>query len=623
MKKKTDTKKPYKSLLSNAAWSFRRLMKYAPSSFFMLVLCVPLNIAMTYAGIYLPSLVVAEVTNNSTFENALLTVGGLLFAMLAGRILTDIFRRLSRSRLGIYRYKVTDELTRKSLGCFYQIYETKKMRDLLGRAERATQMWGGMNPLVDLPTKTLNLIEAVICYFLFGTALTFVSPWIVPILTAAPIVNWLCAKLYRKWEYNHREEQSDIDSKLWYVQSKPADFGFAKDIRIYGMAEWIRDMYRKLTTEKRRWENKSILRQFVSGLADLFIILIRDSGAYALLIAMALRGEITVDRFVFCFAAISSFASFIGSIIGNYNSMQSVSMNICDFREYLDIAESDGTGEAVIDGMLELSPEITFDHVTFRYDGAKTDTLKDISFTIKSGEKIALVGLNGAGKTTLVKLLCGLYEPTSGEIRINGIPVKKFYRRDYYKLFSPVFQNVETSFFSLAETVVAGSGDEPDYSLAKQCMRRAGLGPKIDSLPNGIYTKLDKQVNEDGIELSGGEVQKLMLARALYKDAPVLVLDEPTAALDPISESRVYEEYMRLSDRKSSLFISHRLASTRFCDRILYLDNGRIAEEGTHSELVGKGGKYAQLFEIQSCWYRDDCGGLKGNSGEGEQTNEV
>ena len=273
--------------------------------------------------------------------------------------------------------------------------------------------------------------------------------------------------------------------------------------------------------------------------------------------------------------------------------------------------------------MLELSPEITFDRVTFRYDGAKTDTLKDISFTIGSGEKIALVGLNGSGKTTLVKLLCGLYEPTSGEIRINGVPVKKFYRRDYYKLFSPVFQDVETSFFSLAETVVAGSGDEPDYSLAKQCMRRAGLGPKIDSLPNGIYTKLDKQVNEDGIELSGGEVQKLMLARALYKDAPVLVLDEPTAALDPISESRVYEEYMRLSDRKSSLFISHRLASTRFCDRILYLDNGRIAEEGTHGELVDKGGKYAKLFEIQSCWYRDGSGGSKESSGKGEQTNEI
>ena len=267
--------------------------------------------------------------------------------------------------------------------------------------------------------------------------------------------------------------------------------------------------------------------------------------------------------------------------------------------------------------MLISSPEITFDHVSFRYDGADTDTIRDVSFTIQSGEKIALVGLNGAGKTTLVKLLCGLYEPTSGEIRVNGIPVKKFLHKDYFRLFAPVFQDVKTSIFSLAETVSAKSESETDYARAEECMRRAGLGEKIASLPKGIYTKLDKQVNRDGIELSGGELQKLMLARAMYKDAPVLVLDEPTAALDPIAESRIYEEYLKMAEHKTSLFISHRLASTRFCSRIFYLENGMIAEEGTHSELVHAGGKYAELFEIQSCWYRDDFNGIGNDKAEG------
>lgn len=606
MKKKEPSKKPYKSLASNVLWSFRRQLKYAPSSFILLVLCVPLNIAVNYAGVYLPSLVVSEVTNGNTLEHAMLTVGALLFLLLIGNILTDTFQRLSGSRIGVYRYKVTSELNRKSLGCCYQLFESKKMRDLLDRASHATQMWDGVQPLTDLPKKSLNLLEAVFSYILFGSVLTFVSPWLVPILTAAPLVNWLCAKAYRKWEYSHREEQSDIDGKLWYLQSKPSDFGYAKDIRIYGMADWLKDTYQKLSAEKRQWENKSIRRGFVSGLADLLVILLRDGAAYALLIAMALRGEIAVDRFVLCFAAISSFASFIGSIVGSWNSMHSLSLQICDLREYLETAETDGTGEAKVDGMLEKSPEITFDHVSFRYEGAEDDTLRDLSFTIRSGEKIALVGLNGAGKTTLVKLLCGLYAPTSGEIRVNGIPVSKFYRKDYYRLFAPVFQDVKTAFFSLAETVSAKSGSETDYALAEECMRRAGLGEKIDSLPNGIYTKLDKQVNEDGIELSGGEVQKLMLARAMYKNAPVLVLDEPTAALDPIAESRVYEEYLKMAENKSSLFISHRLASTRFCDRIFYLENGRIAEEGTHEFLVKSGGRYAELFEIQSCWYRDD-----------------
>ena len=225
---------------------------------------------------------------------------------------------------------------------------------------------------------------------------------------------------------------------------------------------------------------------------------------------------------------------------------------------------------------------------------------------MKSGERIALVGMNGAGKTTLVKLLCGLYRPTSGEIKIDGVPTGNFGREEYYKLFSPVFQNVQTAFFSLAETVSGTSEDKTDKAYALDCMKKSGLEKKIDSLSNGIDTRLDKQVNEGGIELSGGEAQKLMMARALYKNAPILVLDEPTSALDPIAENEIYLKYRDMTEGKTSLFISHRLASTKFCDRILLLDGGKIAEEGTHDELIAKGGEYAKLFEIQSCWYRED-----------------
>ena len=175
-------------------------------------------------------------------------------------------------------------------------------------------------------------------------------------------------------------------------------------------------------------------------------------------------------------------------------------------------------------------------------------------------------------------------------------------------MFSPVFQEIKTTFFSLAENVSGQPCQKMDKFRAEQCMRLAGLGDKIDTLPQGADTKLDKQVHKDGIELSGGELQKLMLARALYKDAPVLVLDEPTAALDPIAENNIYQQYHNFTKAKTSLFISHRLASTQFCDRILYLKDGAVTEEGTHDELIALGGEYSERYEKQSCWYREDYG---------------
>ena len=521
-----------------------------------------------------------------------------------GNLIKEAFSYVKSGALGIYRCNITCDLNRKSLNCFYQLYESSKMRDLLSKAERATQQWNGVQPMTDLPRQVCSLAESVVCYFLFGTVISFVSPWLVPILTLAPVINLVCARAYQKWEYRNRDKWTSVDRRLDYVQRKPGDFGCAKDIRIYGMATWFRKTYGMLFKERRNWDKKLTLRSFLSQIANLVVILIRDGMAYAILIAMFLWNEITVDEFVLYFAAISSFATWVGNIIGSWNSLHSTSLSVCDLREYLDFPEHDGTGEADIRDYLSSPPEIVFDKVCFRYENAESDTLHNINLTIKAGEKIAIVGLNGAGKTTLVKLLCGLYLPTSGEIRINGTPIGKFLRNDYYKLFSAVFQDVKTAFFSLAETVSCVSEDKTDMSRAEECMRRAGLGDKIDALPNGIHTKLDKQVNHDGTELSGGETQKLLLARALYKDAPFIVLDEPTAALDPIAENKIYINYNEMSSNKTALFISHRLASTRFCDRVLFLENGAIVEEGTHDELVRAGGKYAELFALQSSWYK-------------------
>ncbi len=229
-----------------------------------------------------------------------------------------------------------------------------------------------------------------------------------------------------------------------------------------------------------------------------------------------------------------------------------------------------------------------------------------MTFTWRAGEKLALVGLNGAGKTTLVKLLCGLYRPTEGRILLNGADISKFNRDEYYTLISAVFQEARVLPLSIASNISMKTEDETDAGRLRDCIARAGLSPKIASLPAGCGTLLNKSVNEDAVELSGGETQKLLLARALYKDAPVIILDEPTAALDPIAENEMYLKYSELTAGKTSLYISHRLSSTRFCDRIVFLSDGKFAEVGTHDELVAAGGGYARLFEVQSKYYKEE-----------------
>lgn len=602
-------KKPTHSVFSNFAWSLKMLLKYSKAAFFITALFIPINIGLRYLEIYLPSLVVSEITNGQTLTHSLLSIGIVMLLIMLGNIIVQALGHIRNSTLGIYRYKMTALVTRKQLSMFYQTYEQKKVRDLANRASNATQMWDGVQPLTDIVYNGFGMLENLLGYILFGSVISFASPWLVPILTVAPIVNILSVKAYNKWEYAHRSKMTGLNQKLGHVEELPDDFAAAKDIRIYSMASWLRECYRDLSDQRSKWDRNVVKKSFLSRIADLVVILIRDGGAYALLIHMFYSGKIGIDEFVLYFAAISSFASWVGGIISCWNKANTVSLKLCDFRDFVDYPEYDGSGIAKATDHMNTVPEIEFKNVSFRYDGAEQDTIHDLSLKIKSGEKLALVGLNGAGKTTLVKLLCGLYRPTSGEIFFNGIPLSDFKREDYYKLISPVFQEIRTAFFSLAETVSGKSTAETDLEKAETCMRQAGLGAKIDALPDGIHTKLNKKVHENGTELSGGEAQKLMLARALYKDAPLLILDEPTAALDPIAESKIYTEFNVMAKSKTSLFISHRLASTSFCDRIVLLENGNITEEGTHQELMAANGTYKGLFDIQSCWYKEDMEG--------------
>ena len=605
--KKTKKEKPYRSLPSNFLWASKMQLKYAPLGFFIRIFGIPVGVALNYCSIYLPSLIVKQAISGNAFYDIALAIGSFfIIQMLLSQLKEGFMVRFIGAMDAQLKYAVQYLINERSLTRPYEEYEKKEIRDLRNRAMSASYWNGG--GVGEFSEKVTYMLQYILSYVLFGGIIASFSPWMLPIIMVEPILSLICTRAYQKWAHKHREYESNLSSKLGYAEELPDDFTAGKDIRVYGMSGWLSNIYYGIVKEMNGWERKKASKSFLSSLSSLVVILIRDSLAYAFLIGMAINKQITVDQFVLYFAAVAQFASFFGGILNTWGGLHASSLRVCDVRKYIDTDVTKACGDKKADEHMLSAPEIEFDNVSYRYDGSDDYVLKNVSLKFKAGESLALVGLNGAGKTTLVKLLCGLYKPTSGQIRVNGIPTDRFALKEYYRLFSPVFQDSKTAFFTVAEIVSGDLNGNYNSSRVEECIRRAGLGKKLDSLPKGIHTVLDKQVDSEGTAFSGGETQKLMMARALYKDAPILVLDEPTAALDPIAESKIYEEYQSMTKGKTSLFISHRLASTRFCDKVIYIENGEITEIGTHEELLSAGGEYSRLYEMQSCWYRDDYG---------------
>lgn len=317
-----------------------------------------------------------------------------------------------------------------------------------------------------------------------------------------------------------------------------------------------------------------------------------------------------VGNFVLYFAAVGGFSTWLSGIIKSVNSLNSISLSTNDLRGFLEMEDRMNRGEGVdLPRIEELPCDIEIRNLYYKYPGAEDYTIKNMNLHIKKGEKLAIVGINGAGKTTLIKLICGLYTPSKGEMYINGKKTSLYNRDEYYKLFSVVFQDIHLLPISIEKTITSQLKEDIDYEKLNKVIGMSDLDKKINSLEKGKETLLVKSVNKGAIDLSGGETQKLMLTRALYKDGPIVILDEPTAALDPIAENEIYKKYNELTEGKTSIFISHRLSSTRFCDRIIFMEDGKILEEGNHYDLMNKGGKYRKMYDMQSHYYKENLGG--------------
>jgi ABC-type multidrug transport system fused ATPase/permease subunit len=598
------TKSKY-SLGSNIMYSLAMYWKAKKSTLIFCGINILMGVSLPFVGILLPKLVIDELAAGVTPAHFSAVVGGVSAILIILNYLksyTDEIANHSVGSIAIFNIPVRAMVKRMTMD--YELMEDPDVKVLEDKASRAGR--SNHSPAHNIPRTLVRLTTNILGFLLYGSVITSIHPVILILLVLSAVINWFCLSAARKYEKATREERSLLHKKLRYVYSSIKTPDKAKDIRLYSMSGWIKELFKSIVGSTEHAEGKVATKNMLAQLADGFLILIRDGAAYAFLIYLLLQDKITLGDFVFVFAAIGAFAGWVSGIILQASELSRASSEMSDIRQYLDVPDKSNTGLGVqLPSGEMLPPGISLKGVGYTYPKAETEALSDINLDIKPGERIAIVGANGAGKTTLVKLICGLYRPKKGSISVGGVEIDKYNRDEYFTLFSTVFQDIHLLTCDIAGNVSQTLPEMTDYKKVEECLHLSGLYTKVQAMPDKEKTLLVREVNDDAVELSGGEKQKLALARALYKDAPIIILDEPTAALDPIAENEVYQKYAELTSGKTSIYISHRLASTRFCDRILFIDNHVISEAGTHDELMKLGGKYAGMFEIQSHYYKN------------------
>ena len=583
------------------AFMVQQAWRHHKSVLFLGMAYAALLVAQNLAQLLFTPAVLRMVEQHESIPVLLATIGcfTLLLLVMSG------LREYANQNMGfgriLVRFKIGAALNQKACTTSYPNVQDPEGKKLFDRASRTG--WNNEEPQEHLFVTLQELLQNVVCFLVYLLLLSEMPPLLLAAVIVTTAVSFFVNRKCSNWQYDHQQEVDAHFSKINYLRKIMEAPETAKDIRIFGLAPWLKELRTDACDAFDALLATKDAIAFWGEVTALLMAFLRNGIAYGYLIHLLLTTGMPVSQFLLYFTAFSGFSEWVTGILTTGNTLYKETLELSAVLEYLHLPEPFRFAEGAPIPKAD-SYELRMEQVSFRYPGADKNVIHHMNLTIHPGEKLAIVGLNGAGKTTMVRLLCGLYDPCEGRITLNGQDVRSFDRREYYKLFSAVFQDFSMPDLTVAETV-AQDYEGVDLQKVKTCLEKAGLTQTVQNLPKGLDTHLGKEIFLDGVRLSGGQTQRMMLARALYKDGPILILDEPTAALDPLAENDIYQKYNQMTAGKTSVFISHRLASTRFCDRILFLENGTIQEEGTHDQLLALGGGYAKLFAVQARYYQE------------------
>ena len=601
------------SLSNNVFFLLRMIRKYLPMSFVFVIIDIPLAVFLDYVSVRIPNLIVGMIQGYSVSVGIIAALG---IASVLAAVTLQYGNRMVSAQAPQLCAKLDLKLFEKYMTCSYEKLEDA---DFTAHYKEADGYLADDNHF--LSEAAMHIIEigsgalGIILYF---SILIRLPKWVLAVLITGTIVELLISRNAENERKKRQETIGRLTRKADYMNKTAADVRSAKDIRIFGMIPWLEEKFTAVL-DRFHIENTQVEKQRIriagirAGISGVLEIL-----TGILLAVFVLQEKLSLAEYILYVGAIRSFSMWsfqFGTLMQNFYRMNGDLSRIRSFIDGEETIQSNTqtqvnkqSNRSIVNTTrmkFDHVSKIEFSHVFYRYPKSDRWIVKDLSFVIEDGEKIALVGMNGAGKTTMIKLLCGLLIPTKGTIRINGVSSTDISREDYYRLFSTVFQDIHLFPASIQKNIVC-SDEQIDPIRFDDAVKKSGMDQVAQKFRDGLNTLLVAEVDEDAVNLSGGQVQKLMLARAIYKNAPILLLDEPTAALDPIAEKNIYLQYNEMAEGKVSVFISHRLASTVFCDRIFFMKNGIIAEEGTHEELIQKKGDYYEAFSVQSKYYQEE-----------------